>query len=397
MASAADSSAVDEAPNEKHEWPTAEDRIVDATETVTKGETGLKDDETKERKRNKYSPFVFFVINGFATVVVFAFHLISLESLLSIGLSVGLTVYTYNVTEENASWDGGIMDWILLSFAIVTPMSSSIGMAYTRRENALQHMVTIRSLFFGLYQAHSTWDWGTKPVTGRAKSSVDWLTHSDSVLKDIFGIADDLTRYLTLPSTTRARHRVLPFARRQAVDMKILSDKLIKTLQTRMNRISLHCEILKMEGLPGNEAARMRQWERDIVDRVERLQVIKEYRTPQALRSLCRIFTVLLPPYYAPFYAQMARDLDSLAMGIVFSILTSLILTALFESLVTLEDPFVARVTLDGIDVPRELQEAQQDRLLNQRNNVYFPNNEKPFKAHSSPSEGALPRLLRDS
>ena len=140
----------------------------------------------------------------------------------------------------------------------------------------------------------------------------------------------------------------------------------------RLNRISLLCEILKLEGLPGNEAARIRHWEREVVLQIELLQVIKEYRTPQAMRSLCRLFCVLLPAYYAPFYAQLAIDLNSLSLAIGFSILTSFALTALFEALTQMEDPFVANITLDGIDVPREVQQLTYKRLLSQRNTIFF-------------------------
>ena len=79
--------------------------------------------------------------------------------------------------------------------------------------------------------------------------------------------------------------------------------------------------------------------------------MFKMYRTPQALRSFARIFTFLLPPFYAPTYAQVAIELNSLGVGIAFGLLTALGLTALFESLQVLEDPFTAFLALDGIDV----------------------------------------------
>ena len=264
------------------------------------------------------------------------------------------------------------MNWTLLSFAIVTPMSASIGMAFIRRDKSLALIAALRSLLFAIYQAHASWDWGTSIPSGRTQSKVDWLQHSDQVVKEIIALSNDLTRYLTMPSTSRARHRILPHGQKQAHVGREVGDKLMNAVLTRLNRISLFCEILKYEGLPGNEAARIRQWEREVVLQIESLQVIKEYRTPQALRSLCRLFSVFLPPFYAPFYAQMAVDLNSLAMAIAFSILTGFALTALFESLTQMEDPFVATLTLDGIDVPRELQQIQYKRLMSQRNTIFF-------------------------
>ena len=100
--------------------------------------------------------------------------------------------------------------------------------------------------------------------------------------------------------------------------------------------------------------------------------MIKWYRTPQALRSFARLFTVFLPAFYAPYYAQLARDLNSLAAGIMFAILTSLALTALFESICQLEDPFVSSVTLDGIDVYNELHVVNRRELFYLRDKVFF-------------------------
>eukprot|EP00957_Ditylum_brightwellii_P198491 15127809-Ditylum_brightwellii.AAC.1 len=51
----------------------------------------------------------------------------------------------------------------------------------------------------------------------------------------------------------------------------------------------------------------------------------------------------------------VARDVESLAFGLIFALLTSVALTALFESIRVLEDPFVANTTLDGIDINEEL------------------------------------------
>lgn len=95
--------------------------------------------------------------------------------------------------------------------------------------------------------------------------------------------------------------------------------------------------------------------------------MIKKYRTPQALRSFARLFTLLLPPFYAPYYGQMGRDLNSLSMGIAFSIFTAVALTALFESINQIEDPFTGGLSLDGIDLNDELGIVLQSQLLDLR------------------------------
>jgi hypothetical protein len=68
----------------------------------------------------------------------------------------------------------------------------------------------------------------------------------------------------------------------------------------------------------------------------------------------------------------MARELNSLGMAIAFSVLTSIALTSLFESISQIEDPFVGIITLDGIDVGKELHEVFTLQLLDMRKH-HFP------------------------
>jgi hypothetical protein len=372
------------------EWEPATSRLATSLLLLNENEETVYDQESQLRgKLEKERSLALFILNSASTIIIAIFYLISWESILSIALCIPLTIYQYNEAKDDSSYNGNIMNWTLLTFAIVTPMSSSIVMAFNRREKALSFLAALRSLLFCTYQAHASWDWGTTIPTGRSLSKVNWLDHSDNVLKEIMMLSNDLSRYLTMPSTSRARHKVIPTSHHQASAARDLGDQLMTHVLTRLNRISMYCEILKLEGLPGNEAARIRQWEREVVLQIENLQVIKEYRTPQALRSLCRLFSVLLPPYYAPFYAQIAIDLNSLGMAITFSILTSFALTALFESLTQMEDPFVAHLTLDGIDVCRELQQLQYQRLLSQREILFFPGAKKSVKDLKLPQEFA--------
>jgi hypothetical protein len=99
--------------------------------------------------------------------------------------------------------------------------------------------------------------------------------------------------------------------------------------------------------------------------------MIKMYRTPQALRSVARIFSLVLPPFYAPYYAQVARDTHHLGVGIMFGLIACLCLTTLFESLQILEDPFTAFLALDGIDVHEEFEVLHYAQLVNTRKLIF--------------------------
>jgi len=263
------------------------------------------------------------------------------------------------------------MTFTLLSFAVITPMSAAIRMSFKRREQGLHFIATLQATFLELYTAHAIWDWGGLE-SARAKSEVDWLKHSDEAFMDIMGIASDLTRLLTLPDVTRARHRMIRQGKNDAKRIADIQDRLHESIVYRFGRLAILCEVLKREGLPPNEATRVRQWERIVMENVEKLRTIKLYRTPQGLRSFCRLFSVFLPPFYAPFYAQMAHQLNSLATAIVFSILTSIALTALFETVYQMEDPFLPGSVLDGVNVKDELIDDFRPQLVLLREQ-FFP------------------------
>jgi hypothetical protein len=185
--------------------------------------------------------------------------------------------------------------------------------------------------------------------------------------------------------------------KKESAEILAIMFKLNRSILVRMCRLSKLCEVLKREGLPPNEATRIRQWERFVSEKfgkydivfvlfwlathppaltlscvsAENLLVIKRYRTPQALRSFARLFSVFLPPFYAPFYGQMAKDLNSLGTAIAFSVLTSIALTSLFESISQMEDPFAGILALDGIDLTNELGVEFRQELLDWRKELF--------------------------
>lgn len=103
------------------------------------------------------------------------------------------------------------------------------------------------------------------------------------------------------------RHRVTKSGRREAARTAEVAYRLYDSLYTkRIIRLSALCENFKRAGLPSGEASRIRQYERFLGEAIENLRMIKNYRTPQTLRSFARLFTTLLPPFFAPTYAQIA-------------------------------------------------------------------------------------------
>jgi hypothetical protein len=201
---------------------------------------------------------------------------------------------------------------------------------------------------------------------------VDWIKHCDAVMAQLIGIGDELTRFLSLPTTSRSRHRMTSKGRAEAAKTIEVAYYLLESMTTqRMTRLVFYSERLKKIGLPSGEISRLRQFERYISNTLEQLRMVKMYRTPQAFRSFARIFTLILPPFYAPTYAQVGRDVNSLGVGIAFGIITAVGLTALFESLQILEDPFTAFLALDGIDVREEFEVLHYAQLTSTRKLIF--------------------------
>eukprot|EP00581_Thalassiosira_minuscula_P032869 CAMPEP_0183763698 /NCGR_PEP_ID=MMETSP0739-20130205/9867_1 /TAXON_ID=385413 /ORGANISM="Thalassiosira miniscula, Strain CCMP1093" /LENGTH=557 /DNA_ID=CAMNT_0026002157 /DNA_START=130 /DNA_END=1803 /DNA_ORIENTATION=+ len=339
------------------------------------GDIPLEDDEKYARSKVERRPLVLVVIGYFTALKIFLYYLISLSSLITIGLSVGMTIFWYYRFKNDPSGQmtGTGMDWVLLGFAVITPLSLSVGIAFRRRERALVEIAKFRSFAYQLFLSHCIWDWGLPPDGGKAASKdIDWVDHADEVLKELIAIGDELCRFLTLPTTSRSRHRMTKSGRREAARTAEVAYRLYESLYTkRFVQLSQLSERIKLAGLGASEVSRMRQYERFMGDAIENLRMVKTYRTPQTLRSFARLFTTLLPPFFAPTYAQLSINLNSLAIGVIFAVITALCLNALLEGVEILEDPFVAFVTLDGIDVREEFQVLHWQQLVSARNNIF--------------------------
>lgn len=338
------------------------------------GNIPLEEEEKYARAKVENRPFVLVLFGYYTACKIFFLYLISLSSIITCALSVGLTVHWYYVILERLK-DGNFitigMDWVILGFAVVTPLSLSVSISFRRRERALIEISKFRSFAFQLLLAHAVWDW--EKDGGKANvRGIDWLGHTDEVLTELIAVGDELSRFLTLPSTSRSRHRMTTSGRREAARTAEVAYRLYDSLYTqRMTRITVLSEKVKLAGLGASEASRIRQYERWMGDAIENLRMIKTYRTPQTLRSFTRIFSTLLPPFFAPTFAQLGYATGNLGYGITFAIITSLCLNALVEGIDILEDPFVGFVTLDGIDVREEFQVLHYNQLVTARNQLY--------------------------
>ncbi|TDH65876.1 hypothetical protein CCR75_006706 [Bremia lactucae] len=159
---------------------------------------------------------------------------------------------------------------------------------------------------------------------------------------------------LIMPTVTRGRHRLTSHGRilasQSIAPVKHLQLQVIQTIRQLHDQV----EVMKACGMPANEASRVNQYHWLLLARLERLQNIKFYRTPQATRSFTRLFILVLPVFYGPYYVFIARENENQATNFAFCLLlsvsTSLLMLGIFNVERTMEDPF-AGGGLDGIHV----------------------------------------------
>jgi len=73
-------------------YPTPEEVLRKGVVTTTEATHAL---EEKVRKKATHGAVPLFFVNGYSAILVFIFHLISLETMFSIFLSVGFTLLVY--------------------------------------------------------------------------------------------------------------------------------------------------------------------------------------------------------------------------------------------------------------------------------------------------------------
>jgi len=87
-----------------------------------------------------------------------------------------------------------------------------------------------------------------------------------------------------------------------------------------------------------------------LVRDIEKLHNIKEYRTPQGTRSFARVFILLMPWFYGPYFVWVTHSQSDAETGFTFALIlatfTSIAMVGLYNVQRALQDPFDE----DGLD-----------------------------------------------
>ena len=136
-----------------------------------------------------------------ANVLVIINYILTPDTLLSTAIAV-VSVILYDLYAVDLSMN---MNYSLITFGIIFPLTMSIQQAFTRRETALRSLVMFRSYAISVYSAHRCWDWPANGATvgGREGLPDDHCDNVRSLLTDIF---KSVEAYCLLPRGGHARY-----------------------------------------------------------------------------------------------------------------------------------------------------------------------------------------------
>ena len=114
--------------------------------------------------------------------------------------------------------------------------------------------------------ANSVWNWSSG--NGRDKLPEN---HSKKTHVLLSGIISDLTNLLKLPTFNRGRHRFTRRGTREASDLGPYIETLNRRIVFTVKQLHRQTEVMKVNGLPANEASRVNQYNWFLLARIERL------------------------------------------------------------------------------------------------------------------------------
>ena len=136
-----------------------------------------------------------------SNVLVIINYILTPDTLLATAIAV-VSVILYDSYRVDLSMN---MNYSLITFGIIFPLTMSIQQAFTRRETALRSLVMFRSYAISVYSAHRCWDWPANGATvgGREGLPDDHCDNVRSLLTDIF---KSVEAYCLLPRGGHARY-----------------------------------------------------------------------------------------------------------------------------------------------------------------------------------------------
>ncbi|MFB6356513.1 MAG: hypothetical protein ABEJ65_08355 [bacterium] len=215
----------------------------------------------------------------------------------------------------------------LVGIAVVFPIVFSISAAYTRREEALKYLASMKAQLMNIYYSHR-----------------DWVPPENS--ED--GAEADRAREII--------HTLLQQVRDFFIEGPEESDRDPHDIYNSISQLSRSVEDIRDKGAPN--LSRTGQSIRNVVRDFEKMRNILEYRTPNSLRAYSSLFLNSFPVLFAPYLAFLGHDFHP-SLGYFVAVFYSIVLVSLDNIQDDLENPFDRVGTDDlNVDVADEMKDA---------------------------------------
>lgn len=195
----------------------------------------------------------------------------------------------------------------IISIAVVFPLVFSIGEAYKRRENALQHYSSMKTHGYSIYLAAR--DWSTE-------ISTEQLNNVKIVLHSIF----------------KSAHNFLG-------SDKIEQDVKENDVYKKFSDLSVQIKEFRNYGIASGEVSRCNQYLSKMLDAFENMKHIFQYRTPRSLRIYSNVFIFLISIVFGPSFVHIAGEFNTFIL-LLMPVLLSIVLSSLDNIQEELENPF---------------------------------------------------------
>ncbi len=195
----------------------------------------------------------------------------------------------------------------LIGIAIVFPIVFSISGAYKSREASLKYYWILKSFGRAIYLA-----------------SRDWIEKEDIELQN---------------SVKNSLQELLFYARKLLWARRKYKHNDEKESYKILSKISLLIRSFRKRNLASGEVSRCNQYLSKMINAFEDMKHIYQYRTPRTLRAYSKVFVIIVPVIYWPYFAELWKDTYTL-LALIVPILFSIILVSLDNIQEHLENPF---------------------------------------------------------
>lgn len=248
---------------------------------------------------------------------------------------------------------GAALDYTIIEFVVVLPLVGFLWVAYGRREACLARLSEVKALMLSILRAHCEWvDFDSPDNTDLPLPRVQ---------ASLTSILAAMHAYF-LPARFYSRNYPYLGYKTAMIQIALDRSRTQRAIRDGISSLDSAATALRRAGLPpALEVA--------LHDRVMRLQVaidqmsnVKEFGTPQGVRSLVRFYVCLIIPLiFAPYWALIGSE-SNFAVAFFASIAVQIALVGVLNAAIALEDPFDNN-GLDGVFIDEQMYEVEQALL----------------------------------